>query len=73
MNTAGASKATEGATEQQQFLQEIRKLEDTARQFQSEVGSTFSGSYNLIEQICRVNRDPGRAAQGQEDQFRDKQ
>ena len=34
--TGGGATASEGS-EQQQFLAELRKLEDSARQFQSEV------------------------------------
>ena len=44
MNTATASEGTD----QQQFLAELRKLEDSARQFQSEVTLL---KRMLIEQI----------------------
>jgi hypothetical protein len=37
MNTAGGGGASKASEEQQQFLLEVRKLEETARQFQSEV------------------------------------
>ena len=37
MNTAGGGGPSKVNEEQQQFLLDVRKLEETARQFQSEV------------------------------------
>ena len=45
--TGGGATASEGS-EQQQFLAELRKLEDSARQFQSEVLS-YKCSIHFIE------------------------
>ena len=71
MNTAGggASKASE---EQQQFLLEVRKLEETARQFQSEVRLKLA-LIIVIEQIRGSHRHIGGAIKSQKDQLRDQQ
>ena len=53
MNSTAAG-GTSKASDDQQFLQEIRKLEDTARQFQSE--SKYVESIGILEELLRVKK-----------------
>lgn len=69
MNTATQQQPPKASTtnaheqnDEQAFLAEVKKLEDTARQYQSEV-STEVVDKELSEQICWGDRDPRRTTQ----------
>ena len=66
MNTAAAQQqppkagtTNQESSEEQAFLAEVKKLEDTARQYQSEVSQRDS-ILTMIEQICGGHRHLGR-------------